>query len=122
MNSSILPEELEKKRLKIAKTHNRLVICTLIIVGLAFFLFLHLTSLIDNVGARHAGICVSFLCIAVFEFFSIYKILQYDKKMCEELDYMCPNCNRPIYEPRAATYLTGLCPKCNKSILPNDKF
>jgi hypothetical protein len=37
--------------------------------------------------------------------------------MCRRLGYVCPLCHKPLYEPGAATYLTGACPKCKKNIL-----
>jgi hypothetical protein len=49
--------------------------------------------------------------------YGIYRIIQHDNEMCQRLGYMCPLCHKPLYEPRAATYLTGICPKCNKNIV-----
>jgi len=113
---SVLPAELESKRIKIAKTHNRLV-CVLfagLIVALSLSIpFLDIAYLKKE---PIVGVFLGFLVIGA-EVYGLYRIIRHDKELCHMLGYLCPICREPLYEARASTWLNGMCPKCHKSVL-----
>jgi DNA-directed RNA polymerase subunit RPC12/RpoP len=110
--NSILPATLEAKRLAIAKAHNLVLVC-LIFGTFGALILVALISPKNNYPVLYSGLfLVGFLSIC-----GVFRIFKYDQKLCIEQGYMCPHCRKPLYEPRATTYLTGLCPKCGKNIL-----
>lgn len=114
---SVLPPELESKRIKIAKAHN-LLVCGLLAM---LFVGLILMALFVPRGPSHrpsrTGLLEGFLIIALLEGYGIYRIIDHDNHLCRRLEYMCPSCHKPLYEPRAPTWVNGLCPKCGKSVM-----
>jgi len=113
---SILPADLEAKRIAIAKTHNKLVILLL----LAMFSFL--SAVVFTVrrlpGLSRHGIFGALLLCGAGEAYALYRIFKYDEELCKRYDFLCPNCHKPLYEPRAFVNLTGRCPKYGQSFLP----
>jgi len=110
---SVLPAHLEAKRLAIAKTHNMLVVALMFSFAGALYLVATLP-----IGLTFAlRIATVALVIIPLEAFAIYRVFKYDEKMCVRLGYMCPHCHKPLYEPRALTYLNGFCPKCGESVV-----
>ncbi len=114
---SVLPVELESKRIKIAKVHN-LLVCVLL--GLLFVGLLLITVLMPH-GPTHKpssmALVGAFLAIGLLEAYGICRVVQHDNELCRQLGYMCPFCDKPLYEARASTWVDGLCPKCHKSVL-----
>lgn len=111
---SILPPDLERKRLQIAKIHNRLVVGLLISLFAAWFLLLALASF---VAAGPAVLLPALVITVLCEGYGLYRVFQYDKTLCLKLDFMCPHCHQPLYEPRSFINVTGRCPKCKESVL-----
>ncbi len=113
---SVLPPELESKRIKIAKVHN-LLVCVLL--GLLFGLLLIAVLLPHSPTHKPFSmvLVVAFLAIGLLEAYGIYRIIQHDNELCRQLGYMCPFCHKPLYEARASTWVDGLCPKCHKSVV-----
>jgi hypothetical protein len=110
---SVLPPDLESKRLKIARTHNRLVLFML----LGIFVVLLLLIGIAPKGPRGRPFLVSGVAtLVILEGYAIYRIFKYDKQLCVQLDFICPHCHQPLYEPRGFINITGRCPKCKKPI------
>jgi phage FluMu protein Com len=112
---SILPPDMESKRIRIGKRHNSLVLILMSAVGVlpiatmwAGAAFLH--------GYHNAIVVMALLLMVLSGGYGLYRIIEHDNAMCRQLGYMCPNCHKPLYEAHAATYLNGLCPKCKKSI------
>ena len=114
---SVLPTELETKRLKIAKSHNLRCFCLLALLFCGLFLMAMLVPRTCDHKPTRLGLLGSFLLIGSMEAYGIYKIVQHDNGMCRELGYMCPFCHKPLYEARALTWLNGLCPKCRKNVM-----
>ncbi len=114
---SVLPAELESKRIKIAKAHN-LLVCALL--GMLFLGLVLMAALVPR-GPSHKpsnmGLVAGFLAIGILEAYGIYRIIQHDNDLCRQLGYVCPFCGKPLYEPRASTWANGLCPKCRKSLI-----
>ena len=114
---SVLPAELEAKRRRIAKAHNRLVLALL---GLMFvgLLVLAVTVLRDRSHKPTlADLVTGIAILLIAEAYGFYRIIRHDNELCREIGYMCPLCHQPLYEPRASTWLTGCCPKCKKKIV-----
>src|ERR1700757_3325362 len=113
---SVLPAELESKRMRIAKTHNRLCFLLLGALFLSLFLLAVLVPRKPNHAAPTLGLLLGCLCIGLLETYAIYRVIQHDYDLCRQLGYTCPFCHKPLYEPRASTWVTGLCPKCGQSV------
>jgi hypothetical protein len=107
----VLPPEMEAKRIQIAKRHNSLCVVMLA----AMFVPWVGALILPYRGTAVVGLALMATLVSVA--YGIYRIIQHDNEMCQRLGYMCPLCHKPLYEPRAATYLTGICPKCNKNIV-----
>ena len=43
-------------------------------------------------------------------------LIRYDDEMCEQMGFICPNCHKPLYEPRSFMNQNGRCPKCRQII------
>jgi hypothetical protein len=112
---SILPPDLELKRLTIAKKHNQLVLamCS-VVLGLAL---IFIVSRLHGHALPRSQFIAALLIVGTVEAYAIYRILQYDKEMCRQLGFLCPHCQQPLYEPRSFINMNGRCPKCQKSIL-----
>ncbi|HKF03917.1 MAG TPA: hypothetical protein VKB49_16470 [Candidatus Sulfotelmatobacter sp.] len=112
---STLPPKMESKRIRIGKRHNSLAM----ILMLSVFALMIATMLAGAAlfpGHQPAIIVIALTGSLLLEGFGLYGISEHDNAMCHQLGYLCPNCHKPLYEARAATYLNGLCPKCKKSI------
>lgn len=112
---SVLPHDLEVKRLTIAKTHNRLVLSLL--AGLFAVLFLLIGIAPKNTRGRYFLFGGLFGAM-ILEGYGIYRIFQYDKQLCTKLGFICPHCHKPLYEPRGFINITGRCPKCARPVVP----
>jgi len=117
--NSVLPLDLESKRLTIAKKHNRLVLALMLaMLGVAVVALLIRNSLTTSARPLPLGIILLVLSLmGGLEFVGLIRIFKYDNQMCRELGFVCPHCHKPLYEPRSWISLNGLCPKCKKSIL-----
>jgi len=112
---SILPPEMESKRIRIGKRHNALAM----ILMLSIFALMIATMLAGAAllpGHQNVIIVIALASSLLLEGFGLYGIIEHDRAMCHQLGYLCPNCHKPLYEAHATTYLNGLCPKCKKSI------
>jgi hypothetical protein len=79
---SVLPVELESKRIKIAKVHN-LRVCALL--GLLFVgLLLIAASLPHGPTHKPSGTTIvgAFLAIGLVEAYGIYRVVQHDNELC----------------------------------------
>jgi hypothetical protein len=107
---SILPNELESKRIAIGTRHNRLVgMMTLVALAALFLTIVYL--------AHTREFWVGIVGLGTIEVYALRRVLQYDDQMCKQLGFICPHCQKPLYEPRSFVKLNGRCPKCQKSIL-----
>lgn len=114
---SVLPAELEAKRTRIGKAHNRLVIALL---GVMFLCLILLGILVPRDAAHKpivTWLVAGFVLIVAAEAYGFYRIIGHDNQLCHELGYLCPLCHQPLYEARASTWLTGCCPKCKQKIV-----
>lgn len=114
---SILPTELESKRLTIAKSHNLLCVYMLALVlgtPLLVIAVIHIThaSLMTGILALVVAVAVA----GLVEAYGLRRIVERDNELCRQLGYLCPFCHEPLYESRAATWANGVCPKCRKSV------
>jgi hypothetical protein len=116
---SILPAEMEAKRIQIGKRHNSLLLPLIIATGALPIGAVWVGAAIIP-GYNHAVLFVALAMTALMVGYGLYRVIQYDNALCRQLGYMCPNCQKPLYESRAITYLNGLCPKCKKSVLAED--
>jgi phage FluMu protein Com len=112
---SILPPDMESKRIRIGKRHNSLVLILLLAVGI-LPIALMLAGAAFFRGYHNAIVVVALLLMVLSGGYGLFRIIEHDNAMCRQLGYMCPTCHKPLYEAHAATYLNGLCPKCKKSI------
>jgi len=117
---SVLPSEMEAKRIKIGKRHNSLLLPLIIATG-ALPIGAVWVGAAMIPGYNHAILFVALAMTALMVGYGLYRVIQYDNALCLQLGYICPNCHKPLYEPRAITYLNGLCPKCKKSVLAQDE-
>lgn len=114
---SVLPAELEAKRRRIAKSHNRLVLALL---GLMLVGLLLLAVAVPRERSHKPtipGLIAGFVLIVAVEAYGFYRIIRHDNNLCREIGYLCPLCHQPLYEPRASTWATGICPKCKKKVV-----
>ncbi len=116
---SVLPPDLESKRLQIAKTHNRLVLGLLTGLFASLFLLVAIAiTIVPKGGARRQQIFLSgVVAIALLEGYGLFRIIKYDAELSRRLSFMCPHCYQPLYEPRGFINVTGRCPKCKKSVV-----
>ncbi len=116
---SVLPPELESKRVTIARRHNRLVIALLVATFVALFTtVLLLTKLAPNPGLHKLPLLVSgIILIGILEIYGIRRIISQDAELCRQLGFICPHCHKPLYDPRGLISVTGRCPKCRASII-----
>ena len=112
---SVLPPELESKRLTIAKTHNRLVLMLLAGMFAGIFLLVGITPVRGPRAWPY--FLVGMIIVLGLEGYGIFRIFKYDEQLCAQLGFMCPHCRKPLYEPRGFINLNGRCPKCKKSII-----
>jgi hypothetical protein len=110
---SDLPAPLEAKRLAIARIHNRLVLGLLV----SLFLAVALSVAVFPRPWHWPMVVLVGVTILVAEFWSLYRIFQYDKTLSVRYGYLCPHCHAPLYEPRSFINVTGLCPKCRRSVV-----
>ena len=114
--NSVLSPEWESKRLAIAERHN-------LLVGMVGFLpltlYLMLSVLAQVLGYREPPSVriASLLFIVAGEIYGLFRVFRYDEIMCERLGFVCPNCRKPLYEPRSFISINGLCPKCHQRII-----
>jgi hypothetical protein len=113
---SVLPPEMEARRLKIGKRHNSLLLPLIIAMGALPIGAVWVGAAVIP-GYNHAVLSVALAVTALMAGYGLYRVIQYDNALCRQPGYMCPNCHKPLYEPRAITYLNGLCPKCKKSVV-----
>ncbi|HEV2117934.1 MAG TPA: hypothetical protein VGR48_18000 [Terriglobales bacterium] len=114
---SVLPAELEAKRRKIAKSHNRLILALL---GVMFVGLLVLAVAVPRDSSHKpklSGLITGVVMLVMAEAYGVYRVIRHDNELCREIGYTCPLCHQPLYEPRASTWLTGCCPKCKKKIV-----
>jgi uncharacterized membrane protein YuzA (DUF378 family) len=109
---SILPPELETKRVSIATKHNQIVALMLLSLFAALF---SIVALLRGSPRMWAFFAIAVLGLA--ELYAIRRLFKYDEQLCERCGFVCPHCHKPLYEPRSFINLNGLCPKCGKSIL-----
>lgn len=117
---SILPAEMEAKRIKIGKRHNWLVLALVPAMGILPIATIWFGAAVIP-SHNHSALLLALVMTALVAGYGIYRIIQHDNALCRQLGYLCPNCHKPLYEPHAATYLNGLCPKCKKSVLAKDE-
>jgi hypothetical protein len=110
---SVLPPDLELKRLAIGRVHNRLVLALL---GSLFLLLALCVAIFPRPWHVPLVVLVMVTVLAV-EFWLIYRLFQYDKVLSLRYGYLCPHCHAPLYEPRGYINMTGLCPKCRRSVI-----
>ncbi len=115
---SILPKELESKRLIIARTHNLLCVYLLALVfGSPLLVIAVIRMMHASLQISGVALVVAVLVAGLIEAYGLRHIVHRDNELCRQLGYLCPCCHEPLYESRAATWANGLCPKCNKSIV-----
>jgi hypothetical protein len=117
---SVLPPEMEAKRIKIGKRHNSLLLPWVITTGALPLGAVWVGAAVIH-GYHHAIFWSALTLTALLVGYGIYRIIQHDNSLCRQLGYLCPQCHEPLYEPHATTYLNGLCPKCKKSVLAEDQ-
>ena len=113
---SVLPPDMESKRVRIGKVHNQLCLALLLVTGVLPIGAIWVRAVVIDHYAQ-AIFWVALLMAALTEGFGFYRIVQYDNALCRQLGYVCPICHEPLYEAHATTYLSGLCPKCKKSVI-----
>lgn len=113
---SVLPPDMESRRIRIAKDHNRLCMVLLLATGVFLIGTIWIGGAITH-GHDQPILWITLLIAALIAGSGIRYIIQRDNALCRRLGYMCPICHRPLYEAHAATYLSGLCPKCKQSVL-----
>jgi hypothetical protein len=116
---SILPPDMEAKRIRIGKRHNSLLLPLVMATG-ALPLGAAWVGARGMHGYHHVIFWSALTLTALMAGYGIYRIIQHDNALCRQLGYLCPQCHKPLYEPHATTYLNGLCPKCKKSVLAED--
>jgi len=109
---SILPPELETKRVSIATKHNQIVVLMLLSLFTALFSIVALMH-----GSPRMWAFFAIAVVGLAELYAIRRLFKYDEQLCARFGFICPHCHKPLYEPRSFVNLNGLCPKCGKSIL-----
>ena len=103
---SVLPPELELKRATIAKAHNRRVFLLLPMLAVLFSLLFLSLPLVPHSWSKAYLFGFILLIIAPLEGYAIYRVSKFDDRLCKDLDFMCPHCHKPLYEPSWALYVT----------------
>jgi hypothetical protein len=107
---SILPRELESRRIAIGTRHNQMVgIMSLVALAALFLIIIFL--------AHTRGFWIAMVGLGSMEVVALRRLFRYDDQMCEQLGFICLHCHKPLYESRSFINLNGRCPKCRKSVL-----
>jgi hypothetical protein len=114
---SVLPTELESKRVTIAKKHNQSVLTLLAVLFIALFLLILIVRHGSSAHSASPSLIIGLLVVIALEALGIRQVLKQDNELCQQLGFMCPHCHQPLYEPRSFININGRCPKCRKSIL-----
>jgi hypothetical protein len=108
---SVLPPAFEAARVRIARTHNQLIVLLLVLfIGTLFGLLRYAPDLMQEDPLK------PLLVVVAVEFALILALVRFDRFQCRRLGYMCPQCGKPLYESRSMFYLDGICPKCKHQI------
>lgn len=107
---SVLPADLESKRVAIATRHNQFVVVMLLALCAVLF---SLVAVVD----RGSLLWTTLAMVGIGEVYGIRRLIKYDDRMCERLGFMCPYCHKPLYEPRGFINANGKCPKCSRSVI-----
>jgi hypothetical protein len=111
---SVLPEELEIKRLKIKRKHTLLAF--LLLCGVfGFFIIVVMVARNFDVPQNFAVIG-GFLVAGLSESYGMKRLNAHDDTLCEQMGLMCPHCQKPLFSARDNDLVTGICPRCTKSI------
>jgi hypothetical protein len=110
---SILPPEVETKRIAIATKHNQIAGLMALSVFAGIFLIVELLR-----GLPRTWKIVAIVALGIAEIHAIRSLFRYDEELCGRFGFVCPHCHKPLYEPRSFINVNGLCPKCRKSVLP----
>ena len=114
---SVLPPELAAKRRRIAKAHNWGVLGLLLAVGILVVLALSILRSLPGDRMEHYVLGGLLAIMLPTEVYGLYRIWKHDCQLCRELDFMCPHCKKPLYEPGSQLLLAGRCPRCKQSII-----
>ena len=110
---SVLPPDLEAKCLTIATIHKRMVG----VIAISVFAGLGLLSVRWG-GNPYPQIVVGIVVLVIVEVFAVRQLFRYDETLCRRFGFLCPHCQKPLYEPRSFIGLNGRCPKCRRSVIP----
>ncbi len=112
-NTSGLPPNLEAKRLLIARAYNQFMVLNLGIVVVLLVAVLVLVKWLGHRAIYGLGL------VLPAEAAMIHLGIRRGDDLCRKVDFMCPHCQRPLFEARSSAYLSGSCPKCNACLTPN---
>lgn len=108
---SVLPPAFEAARVHIGRTHNRLVLLLMVLLfGALFGLLQYAPELVTSEPWK------PLLVVIAVQWAAFLAAVRYDNALCRKLGYMCPKCNKPLYESRSVFYLDGKCPKCKRQL------
>ena len=110
--SSILPPNFEAAQLKIKKV-NRILFYLLMLL---FVLGLIGTSLIPTHPGDKTPLYSMYVLLAFYCVWAVASVL-YLNHLSRKYGYVCPHCNKPLYDNRGRILETGLCPNCKRSVL-----
>jgi hypothetical protein len=119
----MLPPSLPKLRAKngiVRKTHNRIVVLMLLGFWFAFFLTIKMMNLGASKSERgNIGLACA-VTIVCAEAYAFYRLFRHERKLCRQINYVCPSCGEPLYpfcskrleSPSSSLFRTGKCPMC----------
>ena len=110
--ASVLPPAFQAAQLKIKKI-NKILFYLLIILFVTGIFFI---SLIPTQPGDRTPL---FAMYALLVFYVLWVVvgLMYLNHLCRKYGYVCPHCDKPLYDQRNRILETGLCPSCKKSVL-----
>ena len=90
---SILPADLEAKRVAIAKTPNKLVILLLLAMFIIFFFAV--APILAPQRNPYAIFEALLLCL-VDATYGLYRVFKYDEQLCRRYGFLCPHCQKSL--------------------------
>jgi hypothetical protein len=108
--------KLRAKNATVRRAHNKFALIMIIVVLLSLFLTLKWGASLPSKSLRQAVIIDWVLIVGGGEIYAIYRLIQRDRELCRQIDYVCPYCSKPLYRQPTSLFRTGECPMC-KAIL-----
>jgi hypothetical protein len=114
--NSVLPPEMEEKRLLIARSNNWRALWLIVVPFVASMTLMYFyPKAFDDAHLPLTG--AVFGIVVVLGFIGSIK---YNRVLSRRLGFVCPKCGKPLYDPDYFIQIDGKCPRCKKQVFRVD--